>query len=79
MSAVVAAGVPKNMDKLMLFKITGGAAANVTITHGLGAEPSRVIIVPIVSGATCVLISKSATAVVVLLSNGGEADVYLGL
>ncbi len=61
------------------YTITAGDGNDTTITHNLGRIPEVFITPKGAAGAAAFMVSKSATTVVVNVSNGEEADVYLWL
>ena len=63
---------------LIKFPVTGGTAAQVTITHNLGRVPNAVWTTPKgANDAVATVISVSTTTIVIYLSNGADADVFV--
>lgn len=77
MAASVGVRKPLGMGgELFRWKITGGAGANVTITHNFGRVPEVWTVPKGQSSSVCPVISKSTTTIVVYVDNGSEADVF---
>lgn len=76
MAAAVGAKIAMAFPEARLWNVTAGAAANVTITHGLGIKPRAVIVQGIATTTYgAVLVSYDATTIVLYLENGASADV----
>ncbi len=76
MAAAVGNAIPMVVPEAVLWNITAGAGAEVTITHSLGIKPRAVMVTPIAATTFgAVLVSYSSTSIVVYLESGASADV----
>lgn len=76
MAASAGLPTPMELPEARLWNCTGGAGVNLTITHNLGIKPMAVFVTGInTSTFGAVLVSYSATTIVVYLENGASADV----
>jgi len=78
MGATVTAVVVQVKGEEETYDLTASDGANTTIKHGLGVEPTSVILTPVGdAAATATLISKNATEIVVNVSNTHDALIRL--
>ena len=70
-------GAPETIreGESVLWALTASDGNNTTITHGRGVEPKHVNLTPVGASCAAVLISKSATTIVVNVTNAKAANV----
>lgn len=78
MALAVASQMRMTFPEVQVFRLTGGAGANLTIKHGLGNTPIAAWISAIGDGTeTANIVSMNTTDVVVNVSSGGDATLFL--
>ncbi len=78
MALVVATRVVITFPEVVVLNLTGGDAGDLTIKHGLGRTPIAAWISAIGDGSeTANIVSKNATDIVVNVSAGGSATLFM--